>query len=52
MQASYARFLWDVEEDEDEVDGEEEQRSDEIGIMPSTTTFRDFSQLSAISTQS
>nr|VDD64982.1 unnamed protein product [Brassica oleracea] len=52
VQASYARFLWDVEEDEDEVDGEEEQRSDEIGIMPSTTTFRDFSQLSAISTQS
>ncbi|KAJ0231710.1 F181 protein [Hirschfeldia incana] len=52
VQASYARFLWDVEEDEDEVDGEEEQRSDEVGTMSSTTTFRDFSQRSAISTQS
>ncbi|KAF8103365.1 hypothetical protein N665_0188s0302 [Sinapis alba] len=50
VQASYARFLWDVEDDEDEVDGEEEQRSDEIGSMPSTTTFRDFPQRSAIST--
>lgn len=41
-----------MEEDEDEVDGEEEKMSDEIGSMPSTTTFRDFFQRSAISTQS
>lgn len=56
VQASYARFLWDVEEDEDEgeeeEDGEEEQRSEEIRHVPSTTIFRDFPQHTSITASS
>lgn len=51
MQASYARFLWDVEEDEDEGE-EEEQRSDETGHVPPTTIFRDFPQHTSITASS
>ncbi|KAL1199347.1 hypothetical protein V5N11_015732 [Cardamine amara subsp. amara] len=50
VQASYARFLWDVEEDEDE--GEEEQTSDEISHVPSTTIFRNFPQHTSITASS
>ncbi|CAE5964827.1 unnamed protein product [Arabidopsis arenosa] len=51
VQASYARFLWDVEEDEDEGE-EEEQRSDETGHVPPTTIFRDFPQHTSITASS
>ncbi|CAL9241389.1 unnamed protein product [Arabidopsis halleri] len=51
VQASYARFLWDVEEDEDEGE-EEEQWSDETGHVPPTTIFRDFPQHTSITASS
>ncbi|XP_013618532.1 PREDICTED: uncharacterized protein LOC106325054 [Brassica oleracea var. oleracea] len=51
VQASYARFLWDVEDDEYEEE-EEEQLSDEIGHIPPTTIFRDFPKHARISTTS
>ena len=54
MQASYARFLWDVEDDEyeEEEEEEKEQLSDEIGHIPPTTIFRDFPKHARISTTS
>lgn len=57
MQASYARFLWDVEDDEyeEEEEAEEEEKeqlSDEIGHIPPTTIFRDFPKHARISTTS
>jgi len=54
VQASYARFLWDVDEDEeDEALGEEEENlSDETGHVPPTTMFRDFPQHTSITASS
>ncbi|KAL0732167.1 hypothetical protein Bca4012_028261 [Brassica carinata] len=52
VQASYARFLWDVEDDEYEEEEEKEQWSDEIGHMPPTTIFHDFPKQAHISTTS
>lgn len=54
MQASYAKFLWDMDEDElEEEEEEEEQKSEEIAHMPpNTTIFRDFPQNTPISTSS
>lgn len=58
MQAAYARFLWDVEEDEDEGEDEyekgeeEQQRSDDIGHVPPTTIFHDFPHHTSITASS